>query len=109
MLRSYTNAINKQENRSGALFRKNTKAECINCPNGISPSFIKKEGITQLQISNPEKEYPLICFNYIHNNPVKANLVHKASDWEFSSAQDYAGIRNGMLINKELANEYIDF
>jgi len=30
MLRSYTRAVNKQEQRVGALFREETKAECIN-------------------------------------------------------------------------------
>ncbi len=40
MLRSYTNAINKQQNRSGSLFRKKTKAECITCSDEITPSFI---------------------------------------------------------------------
>ena len=39
MLRSYTNAINKQEKRSGKLFREATKAECLNMPNGVTPSF----------------------------------------------------------------------
>ena len=104
---SYTKAINKQENRSGSLFRKRTKAECINCPKGLTPSFITKNGITKINISIPEKQYPQICFNYIHQNPVKAALVKQATDWEFSSAIDYAGLRNGTLINKELAKEYL--
>ena len=29
-------------------------------------------------------------------------------DWEFSSAKDYAGIRNGKLINKKVAAKYVD-
>ena len=105
MLRSYTRAINKQEGMSGSLFKAHTKAECLNCPNGITPSFITKNGITQINIQNPEKEYPQICFNYIHQNPVKAKLVKQATEWEFSSAKDYAGSRNGKLVNKELAIE----
>jgi hypothetical protein len=28
---------------------------------------------------------------------------------EFSSAVDYTGKRNGILINKEVVNEYVDF
>ena len=107
MLRSYTRAINKQENLSGSLFRQHTKTECINCPNRISPSFITKNGITEIKISNPEKEYPQVCFNYIHQNPVKAKLVKRAEDWEFSSAVDYAGLRGGRLVNKEVAGEYV--
>ena len=103
MLRSYTNAINKQEKKSGSLFRKTTKAECLNCPNGITPSFYNTKSGAQMHIDNPEKEYPQVCFNYIHQNPVKAKLVKQETDWEFSSAQDYANIRKGTLVNKELA------
>ena len=39
MLRSYTRAINKEQNRTGSLFRSKTKAECITQMNGITPSF----------------------------------------------------------------------
>ena len=107
MLASYTRAINKQNNTSGSLFRGKTKAECLNCPNGIAPSFIIKNGITQINSTNPEKEYPQICFNYIHQNPVKANLVEKETEWAFSSAKDYSGLRNGKLVNKPVADEYL--
>ena len=103
MLRSYTQAINKQINRTGKLIREKTKAECINCPNGITPSFIDNK----INIVIPEKQYPQVCFNYIHKNPVKANLVKKAVDWEFSSAKDYAGLRNGKLVNKITAEKYL--
>ena len=107
MLRSYTNAINKQQKRSGSLFRRKTKAECVNCPNGITPSFITENGIIKINIQDPEKQYPQICFNYIHDNPVKAKLVKNITDWQFSSAKDYAGLREGKLVNKVLANEYV--
>jgi putative transposase len=107
MLRSYTRAINKQQGTSGSLFRKETKAECINCPKGITPSFITKSGITQINIKNPEQQYPQVCFGYIHQNPVKAGLVKHATDWEFSSARDYAGLRDGKLVNKKAAAEYV--
>ncbi len=103
MLRSYTRAINKQQNFSGSLFKAHTKAECINCPEGITLSFIK----SKINIENPEKQYPQTCFNYIHQNPVKAKLVTKEVDYEFSSARDYANLRDGKLINKDIAFEYI--
>lgn len=109
MLRSYTNAINKQENRTGALFRKQTKAECITFPNGLSPAFYNSASGTLISTNNPEQEYPQICFNYIHQNPVKAGLVKKAEDWEFSSYRDYMGFRHGKLINKQIADEYVDW
>ena len=106
MLMGYTKALNKQLNRTGKLFREATKAECVNCPNGIAPSFVTKNGITEIKTSIPEKQYPKICFNYIHQNPVKAKLVKHSSDWNYSSDRDYAGLRNGKLINIDLAKYY---
>ncbi|MEA3452054.1 MAG: transposase, partial [Bacteroidota bacterium] len=107
MLSSYTQAINKQQNRTGSLFRKQTKAECVNKIEGITPSFITKNSITEIKINNPEKEYPQVCFNYIHQNPVKAGLCKYPHEWEYSSAIDYAGGRNGKLINKLIAEKYL--
>ena len=108
-MRSYTRAINKQQNRTGTLFRKQTKAECISCTNGVTPSFYTSEGIARINIKNPELQYPQICFDYIHQNPVKAGLVKNAVDWEFSSAPDYAELRAGNLVNMKIAREYIVF
>ncbi|MEI6556595.1 MAG: hypothetical protein WCL70_13475 [Paludibacter sp.] len=102
MLRSYTRAINKQFDRSGNLFRESTKAECLTNTQGITPSFFG----SQINVRIPEKEYPQVCFNYIHQNPVKANLVKQPDEWEFSSYPDYCGIRNGKLINKARAAEF---
>ena len=79
----------------------------MNCHHGITPSFIIKEGITHINIRNIEKEYPIICFDYIHNNPVKAKMVDCATDWEFSSAMDYANLRDGKLINKTKGKDYL--
>lgn len=107
LLRSYTRAINKQENMSGSLFKSHTKAVCINCFNGLTPSYYTQDGITQVNIENPENQYPQVCFNYIHQNPVKAHLVKTASDWEFSSAKEYAGLRDGKLVNKEVALQFV--
>ncbi len=109
VLASYTRAINKQRGLSGSLFRKKTKAECITCSDGIMPSFFKNDnGITQINILQAEEQYPQICFNYIHQNPVNAGLVKNATDWEYSSAKDFAGLRKGKLINKKVAAEYIN-
>ena len=106
LLASYTRAINNQENITGSLFREKTKAECLTAFNGITPSFYNTEFETIMNIPDPEREYPQICFNYIHNNPVKAGLVKSAEDWEFSSCQDVCGMRNGKLINRERINEF---
>lgn len=95
MLRSYTRAINKQETRVGGLFREETKAECLTSIDGITPSFFNTSFGTLINVSNPEKEYPQICFDYIHLNPVSAGLTSTPEEWEFSSFRDYCGLRNG--------------
>ena len=107
LLRSYTRAINKQQNYSGSLFRKETKAECLSSPGGISPAWVIKQGITEIPISITEKQYPQNCFNYIHKNPVKAKLVSNPEDWLYSSAKYYSGKGKDELVNKERASEFI--
>ncbi len=101
LLASYTRAINKQQNRSGSLFRSKTKAECLTATNGITPSFYNTEFGTRINTHYPKDEYLQICFNYIHQNSVKAGLVNKPEDWEFSSFRDYLGLRNGTLVAKK--------
>ena len=90
MLSTYTQSINKQQNRIGKLFAHNTKAICLNDTKG-------------------NENYAKYCFNYIHKNPYSANLVKRIEDWEFSFFQDYANLRNGKLINKNLAYEIINY
>ncbi len=109
MIASYTRAIQKQEEITGSLFKQKTKAECLNSPSGITPSFYNTKYGTQMHLDNPKKEYPQVCFHYIHQNPVKANMVKLETDWEFSSAQDYAGIRKGTLVNKDVTKQYVEF
>ena len=46
---SYTQAINKQEKRTGSLFRQNAKMKAI-----------------------ANIEHGAVCFHYIHQNPLKA-------------------------------------
>ena len=106
LLRSYTRAINKQENMSGSLFRKQFKAECLTQLNGITPSFYNTSKATIINVHDPQKEYPQACFNYIHQNPVKAGLVKHPEDWEFSSFRDICGLRNGKLISKKRIDEF---
>lgn len=107
LLASYTRAINKQNGSTGSLFRQKTKAECLNCINGTAPSFFNISSGTLINIERPEKIYQQVCFNYIHQNPVRAGLAKRPEEWEFSSAREYAGIRNGTLVNMELARQYV--
>ena len=95
MLRSYSRAIQLQENRTGSLFQKETKAICLSEIDGVSRAWFCTQFGTQINIALPEKEYPQVCFNYIHSNPVADGLVHNSGDWEFSSAREYEGMRNG--------------
>ena len=106
LLASYTRAINQQEKRTGSLFRVHTHAECLTKCYGITPSFINTPTGMRIIQRVPEEEYPQVCFNYIHLNPVKAGLVKKPQAWEFSSYADYCGERNGKLINRKRAEEF---
>ena len=83
LLSSYSRAINIQENRTGSLFQQKAKA-------------IKISSINEF---DDKSDYLSTCFHYIHQNPLKAGLVKKMEDWEFSSFNDYAGFRDGTLIN----------
>ena len=106
MLSSYTRAINQQQSRSGSLFRQKTKADCITKPIEVSPSYYNLGFGTLIFIPDPDKDYPQICFNYIHQNPVKAGLVKNHEDWEFSSFRDLSGLRNGKLVCRQRVDEF---
>ena len=105
-LRSYTRAIQKQEKITGSLFQHRTKAVCLTEVTGVTPAWFQSNYGTIINITDPEKEYPQICFNYIHQNPAKARLGINPEDWEFSSYPDYCGRRNGKLINRARTAEF---
>lgn len=87
LLSSYTKAINKAEGRHGNLFQQRTKAKLV---------------------SIPQKRYAEIAFHYIHQNPLKAGLVNKLEEWQYSSFKDYCNFRKGNLCNKKLVEERLD-
>lgn len=105
LLASYTRAINNQEGFTGSLFRKNTKGICLNDNSQTLKGWVESMGITILNRDIPENQYTKLCFDYIHLNPVKAGLVKKPEEWEYSSFSDVIGIRNGKLINGNLIRE----
>lgn len=90
LLSSYTKAVNNMYDRTGSLFQRRTKSK------NLSPEL------------KTDDNYPLICFLYIHQNPLRAGLVEKLKDWTFSSYRDYSGLRNGKLCNKKLATNLLD-
>ncbi len=101
ILASYTRAINKQENWTGSLFRNGTKAIRLKDSKGISLNSNKDSEVLQLN-----REYPNACFNYILSNPLRARLVRRSEDWEFSSYLDSMVIRNLNIINKGRIKEF---
>jgi len=104
LLSSYTQAINKQENRMGKLFSNNTTAKCLNDIEFHNTFIANRSTIDNTQTP----DYATICFNYIHQNPVMAGLVGAMEEWEFSSYRDFSGTRNGTLIDKKLTVQLIN-
>ena len=102
LLSSYTKAINVRYQRSGSLFRARTKAK-----DGWINEVLSVDGKNKEMFFRAGNDYAFQCFHYIHENPVKANLVNLATDWEYSSARDYAGLRDSTICNRELAREVI--
>ena len=102
LLRSYTRAINIQEDRSGSLFRKETKAK-----GGWEDIYLPPSHPDYGKLLQNWELYGLTCFNYIHNNPIEAKLVANAEDWPYCSAPDFAGLRKGSLCNQDLARELL--
>jgi putative transposase len=105
MLRSYTRAINIQENRTGALFRQQTKTNCLTRNDTLTQAYYVDKGVTSINIQDSEQQYPNICFKYINLNPVKDKLVKRCEDWEFSSYPDIVGLRDDKLINRARIEE----
>ena len=97
LLSSYARIFNTQYGKTGSVFRQKTKAKCL------SSIEIKPDSSCLIQ------DYYVNCFHYIHQNPIVAKLTKRLENWEFSSFQDYAGIRNGTLCQKELAIMHCDY
>ncbi|HMS65326.1 MAG TPA: transposase [Ignavibacteria bacterium] len=89
LLSSYTKGINKQEYRTGSLFTQNTKSRFVD-------------------LNDCHAEY---CLNFIHQSPLRKELVSNIDDWEFSSFKEYCGNKNEPLCNIELTAKLlsIDF
>ena len=83
VLGSYSKAVNKINSNTGSIFQQNTKIKLLT--------------------SYRNYNYAFICFNYIHQNPIRAGLVNKMEDWEFSSFREYMGLRHNKICNIKLA------
>ncbi|MBL7851778.1 MAG: transposase [Cyclobacteriaceae bacterium] len=87
LLSSYAKAINKQESRVGNLFQQKTKAR---------------------EVSSSDQGHPLTAFHYVHQNPMRAKIVQRMEDWEFSSFNEYMEKGTLYLCNRELAINLLD-
>lgn len=82
---TYAKHYNFWKNRTGTLFKR---------------AFRRKE------IGDMEYLRKLIC--YIHQNPVKAGLVNKCDDWEYSSYQSFVGLQQTLISRKEIIKLFGD-
>lgn len=103
LLSSYTQAVNRKYNRSGSLFRAKTKVK-----DSWIDQFITIGGKNREMFFRADNDYVMQCFHYIHQNPVKANFVKVATEWAYSSARDYAGLRKNSLCNRKLGMEFLE-
>ena len=85
LLSAYSKAFNNSFERNGSLFQQHTKAKPID-----------------------DLTYLITLLTYIHQNPIRANLVSKLEDWPFSSYPDLAGLRNGSLVDKTLIETHFN-
>lgn len=80
LLSSYSQEINKQNGTLGALFQPKTKAKSV------------ADAMSEARFSGTYQEYLVQLIHYIHQNPLKAELVTRFEDWAYSSFKSYAGI-----------------
>jgi putative transposase len=102
LLSSYTKAINKQEERTGSLFRKRTKAKT----GAAEYTFLIDQNVRE-KFLKEDYNYARTCFEYIHQNPVKAGLVNQPEEWIYSSARDFIEHRKKTICNLELAKKIL--
>ena len=86
LLRSYTRGVNKEKSRSGSIFRQKTKSKIV--------AELPVE--TDIHSHIPMTGYLKECFDYIHNNPVKAGLVFANEEWSYSSFNAYRNNDNSI-------------
>ena len=80
---SYAKYFNYENNRVGYVFRNRYKSEEI---------------LTLKQLYN--------TINYIHSNPIKANICKYANEYEFSSYNEFFG--NSNILNKNILYHFLN-
>ncbi len=102
LLSAYTRSSNQVHGGRGSLFRAKTSYKPAYA-DFIPEAWELKEDIPFTQFV----PYLRICFDYIHDNPTTAGLVKESTDWAYSSAADYAGLRDGTLCNYALTERLL--
>lgn len=90
---AYSRAINNEQNRIGPLFQGHYQSNLID-----------------------DDSYLLECIKYIHLNPVKAGIVERPQDWQFSSYKQYLSNNKLTMIDSsfifhffDTINEFVEF
>lgn len=73
----YAKMYNETEHRNGHVFQNRYYSECVE-----------------------NEKYFWNCINYIHNNPVKAQIVDFPSEYLYSSYAEYVGSEKGLIHEK---------
>ena len=51
-------------------------------------------------------EYALHVCRYIHRNPLEAKMVIRPEQWHYSNYQEFIGMRNGTLVDRDFVNQH---
>ena len=85
LFNGYTQAINKEQERSGTLFEGRAKHILID-----------------------KEEYLIHLVRYIHYNPVATGLVTSPEEWRYSNYLEWIGKRNGSLFDRKFFSIYFN-
>jgi len=95
LISGYVHQFNKRNQRTGSLFRAKTKAKDLSAQ--------------KLNPATSKSDYYLNCFYYVHQNPLRHQLVNDLNQWKYSSYAFYAGKREKDLCTKQLAIEICEY
>ena len=69
----------------------------------------KDLSVHKLNPASGKYDYYLNCFYYIHQNPLRHQLVTDLFQWKYSSFAFYCNKRNKDFCNKQLATEICEY
>jgi len=83
LFNAYVQALNVQQERRGTLFEGRFRHKCVD-----------------------KWEYLIVLCRYIHLNPVRARLVARTEDWEYSNYREWLGLGNGELVDRIFVQDH---